>query len=199
MKHVSRLFIFIFIQFLIAGCAKQPSLPHIGVILEVHGSPHIVQKDVCYYVGSWGPGAVVLKIYYEDTSKTDAADLPRYFYAREPYFQQVTSIEWEYIEEDRLHFYIPLLIESLKDTEQGGTGSKALSRLHNIVNMMFPDGYGDYYMHATEDIYTGTPFEGIGNATLEQILFPDVDETTYEKWIQWWNTEGHKIFDIYKE
>lgn len=137
-----------FITILIAGCAK-PSLPEIGAFIEVYGSPHIVQDDVCYYVGFWQPGAVVLKIKYKKATPPIKLTLPGSYYIEggNPYYQQVIAIESEYIEEDRLHFYIPLLIESLKDTEQGGKGMRALNRLYNIMRMMFPNGYGDYYMH----------------------------------------------------
>ncbi|MDE0084239.1 MAG: hypothetical protein OXU23_00900 [Candidatus Poribacteria bacterium] len=174
----------------LTGCAK-PSLPEIGAITEVHGSPHIVQDNVCYYLGPWGPGATVLKIYYEETAKPLKSNLPgfKYIEGGDPYFQRITSIESEYIEEDRLHFYIPLLIESLKDTTQGGKGMRALSRLYGIISIEFPNGYGDYYMHPTKDKYTGTPFERDSNNR-----YPELDETTYNKWKAWWETEGHTAF-----
>ena len=190
MKTFGRFFIFTLIlgQLLIAGCAKQPSILHIGAIFEVHGSPHIVQDDVCYYLGPWGPGAVVLKINYKGSSKLDNSSVPRYFYnGGDPYYEQITSIEWKYIDEGDLYFYVPLLIESLKDIEQGGTGKKALSKLYDIMHIEFPNGYGDYYMHPTKDKYTGTPFERD-----ELNRYPKLDETTYKKWKQWVETE--KLF-----
>ena len=186
MKILSRFFIFTLIltQLLIVGCAKQPSVPHIGAFIEVHGAPHIVQDDVCYYIGPWGPGAVVLKINYKGLSKSDNSSLPRYFHAGDPYHERVTSIEWKYIEEGHLYIYIPLLVESLKDTTQGGIGMKALSKLYSIISMEYPDGYGDYYMHPTKDKYTGTPFERDSKNR-----YPELDETTYNKWKQWLETE----------
>ncbi len=189
MKNLSKVFVFtiIFVQIIIAGCAKQQSMPHIGAFIEVYGGPHIVQDNVCYFIGPWGPGAVVLKINYKDSGKSDS---PRHFYAGEPYHEQVTSIEWEYIEEDDLPVYIPLLIESLKDTTQGGKGGYAYARLYHILRMEFPDGYGDYYMHPTKDGFTGTPF-----VRDKYNRIPKFDETTYNKVIQWWNTELHEYYD----
>ena len=131
-----------------------------------------------------GPGAVVLKITYEHTPELNELSIPRFFYVGEPYCQQVISIEWEYIEEDALYFYVPLLIESLKDLQQGGTGMRALSKLYSIMFMAFPDGYGDYYMHPVLDSYTGTPFERDGDNR-----YPELDDTSYKKWKEWWETE----------
>lgn len=68
-----------FIPILIAGCAK-PSLPEIGAFIEVYGSPHIVQDDVCYYVGFWQPGAVVLKIKYKKATPPIKLTLPGSYY-----------------------------------------------------------------------------------------------------------------------
>ena len=190
MKTISRFFIFnlILAHVLIAGCAKQPSVPHIGGFIEVYGAPHIVHNNVCYFMGPWGPGASVLKINYKDLGKPDS---PRHFYTGEPYHEQVISIESEYIEEDKLHFYIPLLIESMKDTTQGGTGAHAYAYLYSILRMEMPDGYGDYYMHPTKDGFTGTPF-----VRDKYMRIPKFDETTYDKVIQWWNTELHEFYKI---
>ena len=191
MKCVSRFFIFIQILILvfIAGCAK-PSLPEIGAFMETYGVPHIVQDGVCYYVSYWGPGANVLKIYYKGSPEKGNSKLQRsVFGVGDTYYQVVTSIEWEFIDVDDLHFYIPLLIESLKETTQGGVGGRALVRLYDIMYMEFPNGYGDYYMHPTKDTYTGTPFERDSKNR-----YPELDETTYNKWKQWWETEGHTAF-----
>lgn len=188
MRCVSHFFILLQILILvsIAGCAK-PSLPEIGAITEVYGSPYIVHNNVFYYIGPWQPGAVVLKIHYKETAKQVKSELPgfRYIEGGDPYYHQVTSIESEYIEEDDLSFYIPLLINSLKDTSQGGKGMRALNRLVDIMYICFPNGYGDYYMHPTENPYTGTPF---ADRNLK------IDETTYKKWKEWWEKEGHKMF-----
>lgn len=191
MKTLSRFFIFNLIlgQVLIAGCAKQPSLPQIGAFIEVYGSPHIVQDNVCYFMGPWGPGAVVLKINYKDLGKSDAS---RHFYAGEPYHEQVTLIEWEYIEEDKLHFYFPLLIESLKDTSQGGKGMHALRFLYSVVSMGVPRDY----------LIENTPIDSISEfRRLRSNLFPKVYEETYAKWKHWWDTKGYKYYDpeIFKE
>ncbi len=171
------------------GCAKQPSLPQIGVFTEVYGVPHIVQDDVCYYLSHWGPGATVLKIYYKGSNEKGDSNLPGIYAHHGIYYQQITSIEWERIDEDDLPIYIPLLIKSLKDITPAGTGSKALSWLHFIVSIEFPNGYGDYYMHPTKDGFTGTPFERD-----ELNRYPKLDETSYKKWKQWWDTEGHTAF-----
>ncbi|MDE0325991.1 MAG: hypothetical protein OXN27_18905 [Candidatus Poribacteria bacterium] len=174
----------------LTGCAK-PSLPEIGAIIEVHGAPHIVQDNVCYYLGPWGPGATVLKIHYKGSPEKGDSNLPRTVFGADgdPYYQSVVSIEWEYMEEDRFYFYFPLLIESLKDTTPGGKGGHALVRLYDIMYMEFPNGYGDYYMHPTKDTYTGTPFERDTDNRP-----PELGETTYNKWKQWWETEGHTAF-----
>ena len=37
-------------------------MPHIGAIFEAHGSPHIVQDNVCYYIGSWGLVRLFLRL-----------------------------------------------------------------------------------------------------------------------------------------
>ena len=150
-----------------------------------------MQDNVCYYLGPWGPGTTVLKIHYEETAKPLKSDLPWFAYIEEgdPYYQRITSIESEYIEEDKLQIYIPLLIESLKDITQGGKGMRSLVRLYAIMSIAFPNGYGDYYMHPTKDKYTGTPFERDSNNRP-----PELDKTTYNKWKQWWDTEGHTAF-----
>ena len=185
MITLSRLFLFnlILAKVLIAGCAKQPSVPHIGAFIEVYGAPHIVHNNVCYFMGFWGPGASVLKINYKDVGKSDS---PRHFYAGEPYHEQVTSIESEYIEEDRLHFYIPLLIESLKDTSQGGKGMHALAFLYNVVSMGVPTDY----------LIENTPIDSISEfERLRSNSFPKVYEETYTKWKHWWDTKAHKYYD----
>lgn len=181
MKMLSTFSIFTFIlgHLLIAGCAKQPFMPHIGAIFEVHGSPHIVQDDVCYYLGPWGPGAVVLKINYKESSKSDNSSLPRYFHDGDPYREQVTSIEWKYIEEGDLHFYVPLLIESLKDTTQGGVGMHALRFLYTMLSMGTPSEY----------LIKNTPIDSIDE--YRSVLLPKVDEKAYSKWKHWWDTKGH--------
>ena len=191
MKTISRFFIFnlILAQVLIAGCAKQPPMPPIGAFIEVYGPPHIVQDNVCYLIGSWLPGAVVLKIYYKGPNEKGDSNLSGLYGHHELYYQQVTKIEWEYIDEADLPVYIPLLIESMKDTTQGGTGAHAYVRLYHIINMEFPDGYGDYYMHPTKDGFTGTPF-----VHDKYMRIPKFDETTYDKVIQWWNTELHELY-----
>ena len=184
MKILSRFSIFTLIlgQLLFAGCAKQPSMPHIGAIFEVHGSPHIVQDNVCYYLGPWGPGAVVLKINYKGLSKSDNSRLPRYFHDGDPYREQVTSIEWKYIDEGDLHFYVPLLIESLKDTTQGGPGMYAYRFLYCILSMGTP----------TEYLIKNTPIDSFDEfRKLRSNLFPKVDKETYSKWKHWWDTKGH--------
>ena len=174
----------------LTGCVKQPSLPRTGAFTEVYGSPHIVQDDVCCYIGHWGPGATVLKIYYKGSPEKGDSNLPGIYAHYGIYYQQITSIEWERIDEDDLPVYIPLLIESLKDTTQGGKGGRAYMRLYDILTMEFPDGYGDYYMHPTKDGFTGAPFE---RDKLNRP--PEFDETTYNKVIQWWNTELHEYYD----
>lgn len=183
MKALSRFFIFTLIlgQLLIVGCAKQPSMPHIGAIFEVHGSPHIVQDDVCYYLGPWGPGAVVLKINYKGSSKLDNSTVPIYFYnGDDPYRERVTSIEWKYIDEGDLYFYVPLLIESLKDTTQGGKGTHALRFLYCVLSMGTPRDY----------LIENTPIDSISEfRRLRSNLFPKVHKETYGKWKQWWETE----------
>ena len=190
MKHISRTLILISIQVLIAGCTK-PTLPQIGKFIEVHGSPHIVQNGVCYYIGPWGPGATVLKIYYQKTNTLEEAEHLGFRYVNKgdlyPSKQKVIAFETEYIEEDKLHFYIPLLIESLKDTARGGKGERSLKKLYTIMHMAYPDGYGDYYMHPTKNTYTGTPF-------MQKYQDIEIDKMTYTQWIQWWQTEGHKGF-----
>ena len=192
MKTLSRFTIFTLIltQLLIAGCAKQPSLPQIGAFKEVYGAPHIVQDNVCYLIGPWCPGAIVLKLYYKGSNEKGDSDLQGLYAHHDLYYQRVTKIEWEYIDEKDLPVYIPLLIESLKDTTQGGKGGHAYARLHDIITMEFPDGYGDYYMHPTKDGFTGTPFV---RDKFNRI--PEFDETTYNKVIQWWNTELHEYYD----
>ena len=185
MKHISRTFILILIQMLIAGCAK-PTLPPIGAIFEVHGTPHILQDGVCYYVGPWGPGATVLKIYYKGSSEKDNSNLPRTVYANgDLYYQQVTSIEWEYIEEDDLHFYIPLLIESLKDTQPGGKGTHSLRFLYTVLSMGTPREY----------LINNTPIDSISEfRNLRSNRFPKVDQEAYSKWKHWWETKGHSWY-----
>ena len=192
MKNLSRfsMFTLILTQLVIAGCAIQPSLPRIGAFTEVYGSPHIVQDNVCYMIGPWGPGATVLKIYYKGSNEKGDSNLPGIYAHHELYYQQVTSIEWERIDESDLHIYIPLLIDSLKDTTQGGKGGRAYMRLYCILSMEFPDGYGDYYMHPTKDGFTGTPF-----VRDEINRIPEFDETTYNKVLQWWITELHEYYD----
>ena len=187
MKTIRRFFIFnlILAQVLIAGC----SVPHIGTFMEVHGAPHIVQNNVCYFMGPWGPGAVVLKINYKDLGKSHS---PRYFYTGEPYHEQVTSIEWEYIGEDKLHFYIPLLIESLKDTSQGGKGMHALRFLYSVLSMGVP----------RDHLIKNTPIDSISEFEwLRSNPFPEVYEETYTKWKHWWDTKAHKYYDpeIFKD
>jgi len=192
MKYINRTFILILIQFLISGCAKS-NLPQIGKFIQAHGAPHIVQDDVCYYLGAWGPGTTVLKIYYHKTNTPKKAEHLGFRYVVGgpiyPSKQQVTAIEAEYIEEDDLHFYIPLLIESLKDTAPGCKGERALKKLYAIMHLTYPNGYGDYYMHPTQNPYTGTPFmDSYQDREIE------IDKTTYTQWIQWWQTEGYNDF-----
>ena len=186
MRCVSRFFILVQILILvfIAGCAK-PSLPEIGVITEVHGSPHIVQDNVCYYLGPWGPGATVLKIYHKGLPEKEDSNLQRTVYGDgDPYYQNITSIEWEYIEKDKLHFYIPLLIESLKDTTPGGKGGRALQYLYTVLSMGTP----------REWLINNTPIDSISKFRKFRSLQAEVDETTYNKWKQWWETKGHTAF-----
>lgn len=190
MKTISRFFIFnlILAQVLIAGCAKKPPIPPIGAFVEVHSTPHIVQDNVCYYIGSWGPGAVVLKIYYEGSNEKGDLKLPGIYKHHIPdiYYKQVVSIEWEYIEEDKLHFYIPLLIESLKDTEANGNGTLALRFLYSVVSMGVP----------TDHLIKNTPIDSISEfERLRSNPFPEVYEETYTKWKHWWDTKAHKYYD----
>ena len=178
--------IFILILISIAGCAK-PSLPEIGAIIEVHGAPHIVQDNVCYYIGHWGPGATVLKIYYKGSNEKGDSNLPGIYrhYVREIYYKQVTSIEWERINEENLYFYIPLLIESLKDTERGGNATLALRFLYRVLSMGTPTDY----------LIKNTPIDSISEfERLRSNLFPEVYEETYNKWKHWWDTKGHTMF-----
>ncbi len=165
----------------LTGCAK-PSLPEIGAITEVHGSPHIVQDNVCYYLGPWGPGAIVLKIYYEGSPEKGDSNLPRTVFGADgdPYYQSVVSIEWEYMEEDRFYFYFPLLIESLKDTTPGGKGGRALQYLYTVLSMGTPREY----------LINNTPIDSIDKFRKFRSRQAEVDKTTYNNWKQWWDTKG---------
>ena len=190
MKYIKRIILLIIIHLFISGCAK-PSLPQIGKFIMAHGAPHIVQDGVCYYVGAWGPGTTVLKIYYDNSDTHKNTEHLGFRYVEGgpvyPSKQQVTAIEGEYIDEEDLHFYIPLLIDSLKDTAPGCKGERALKKLYAIMHQTYPNGYGDYYMHSTQNPYTGTPFM----AKYQDI---EIDETTYTQWIEWWQTEGYNDF-----
>ena len=103
---------------------------------ETFGEPDIVEENLCYYMGAWGPGATMLKVrFLGDT---------------------ILGVESERYAESALVVYIPKLIESLK-SENSNIVLGAHSFLYTVMTMTYPNGYGEYVW--TDNPYKNTPFE----------------------------------------
>ena len=99
---------------------------------------------------------------------------------------KLQKYETEYIVESDFREYVPMLIEMLRFGDDNRS-IPAHRWLYSAMPICFPDGYGKYYMHPTEHPYTGTPFKGSN---------PVLDDTTYNKWKEWWENEGYLQFPI---
>ena len=170
---------------LVLGCARNQgdwtqlrTFPY--ETYNVRNPPHIdigmdsgtYRQRVRYYFTPWMPGCKVFRVNY-----TRYGDTNRHGYG----YDKISSIESRYIEEDRLYFYIPLLIESLNDNSVSGMSMKADRFLKSVMRMLHPNSIDQ----------KGTPYE-----YNEQSEYT-VDETTYRKWKQWWETKGFKYFKPY--
>lgn len=85
------------------------------------------------------------------------------------------------IDETDLHYYIPLLIEML-NTDYRGDGIRSYMYLISIMRMVFPN----------KSDWTGTPFAWEKGNVSRTYRF---DETTYQEWKVWYDTEGHVYFE----
>ena len=104
--------------------------------LETFGSPHIVEGNYVYYLGSWGPGATLHKFRFDGDMMIESAS--------------------QYYEEEELYPYISKLIESLRSDDQGRV-YRARRFLEGVMTMQWPNGYGAGYMKG--EGYKGLPFE----------------------------------------
>ena len=165
---------------LILGCAQtypkvSPSYPKIRSFERAFGKPHIIKEGVHYYFGGWHPDTMLLKFRVRGDT--------------------LVFLESEYVSHPDLYVYVPLLIESLKDTDINGTGWRALQLLSSIMKMDFPNGYGAYYMHPTKDGWTGTPLEPrkVGGR-IERLR---LTQNTYVDWKKWWESDLSGYFYYY--
>ena len=104
---------------------------------ETFGEPDIVEKNLCYYMGAWTPGATLLKVRFSGDTILDVAS--------------------ERYDESALVVYIPKLIESLK-SENANIALGAFSFLYSVMTMTYPHGYYEQY-YLRDNLYKGTPFE----------------------------------------
>ena len=104
---------------------------------ETFGEPDIVEENLCYYMGAWGPGATLLKVRFSGNT--------------------ILGVESERYDESALVVYIPKLIESLK-SENSNIALGAFSFLYSVMRMTYPNGYYEQY-YMTDNPYKGTPFE----------------------------------------
>lgn len=95
--------------------------------------------------------------------------------------------ETKYIVETDFQEYVPMLIEMLRFGKDNRS-IPAHKWLYSAMYVCFPDGYGKYYMHQTLHPYTGTPFKD-----------EKLDNTTYKKWKEWWETEAKDLYIFRQE
>lgn len=113
-------------------------------------------------MGSWSPGATLMKIHFVGDN--------------------ILKFESHRYNEDALHIYIPLLIESLQNNNID-IANNALMFLTSVMHQTYPNGYDKHYM--TDNPYKDTPFE----------TYPPIwNDTTYHKWKDWWHQEGQFDF-----
>ncbi len=139
------------------GCSKTQMFRN--EFVNVFGYPHIDHGDTIYYLGPFHTDPHVMKITLKNGVVTK---------------QQIFKIT-----HNDLGYYVPQLIEMLaygKDNR----AVRAHRWLTTTMRLNFPNGYGEFYMHPTQDGWTNTPFAR--NVKL--------DDITYSKWKQWWKTEG---------
>ncbi len=113
------------------------ALPALSTFRNIFGSPHILEDGVCYYMGSWNPGATLMMLLFiEDT---------------------IIACETLTYNEDVLYSYIPQLIESIQHSDRD-VANKALDFLTTVMRLKYPNGYFEQYTF-TKTPYKDTPFE----------------------------------------
>ncbi len=143
---------------LLIGCALRPQSPQVSLtvdMLDVFNPPQIDNGSTRYYFSPWHPGCKVLTIRYDS-------------------MDGILSIKSEYIH--HLDSYMPMLIESLKDTgnpEDRGIRASALRFLWHGMAVEFPDSRDSDLPWITE-------------SPLTRAYYPKWNKTTYDKWKQWW-------------
>ena len=102
------------------GCSQTRMLPSASDFSEAVGPPHIIQDNLWYYIGPWGPDGTLLICRVEHNL--------------------IISLEAKRYNHDDLYKLMPLLIESLQSDT--GIGHKALIRLHYTMRIIWPDWDG---------------------------------------------------------
>lgn len=96
-----------------------------------------------------------------------------------------TQIRW--IEKDDLYYYVPLLIEMIKTDNYYVPG--ALGMLNNIMSVQFT--IGGFVTDEMQMEMETKPWYGKDRSRW--------NKTTYQKWKDWYETEGRHSFDRWKE